>query len=175
MSSDASSIKAVLFDWGDTVMRVFPRCPGAMAHWPHVEATDGVGDALATLHGRYRLAMITNAADSDEALVREALRRVALNDFFDVVLTARELGVHKPDPAFFSLAAQVAGCRPEEAVMVGDDYRADIAGARRAGLRTVWYNPGGVPLPTGAEPPDTRIASMSELVPALERLAGGKH
>jgi len=35
-------IRALIFDWGDTVMRVFPEFSGPMAHWPRVEAVHGI-------------------------------------------------------------------------------------------------------------------------------------
>jgi len=127
------------------------------------------------LHRRYKLALVTNAADSGEALVRAALRRVSLDEFFDVVLTARELGMRKPDPAFFTLAVHVLGCRPAEAVMVGDDYDVDVLGACRAGLRAVWFNPEHRPRP--AAPADySEVNGLPDLPAAIERLdrsAGG--
>jgi len=46
--------------------------------------------------------------------------------------TALVLG--KPSPDFFAGALASMECRPEDAVMVGDDAEADVAGALRAGL-----------------------------------------
>jgi len=46
--------------------------------------------------------------------------------------TAVVLG--KPAPEFFDAALASMGCAPAEAVMVGDDAEADVAGALRAGL-----------------------------------------
>jgi len=46
--------------------------------------------------------------------------------------TATVLG--KPAPEFFAAALASIGCPPEDAVMVGDDAEADIAGSLRAGL-----------------------------------------
>ncbi|HEU4945921.1 MAG TPA: TIGR01458 family HAD-type hydrolase [Kribbella sp.] len=48
----------------------------------------------------------------------------------------------KPDPAFYARAVQVLGLPRSEVVMVGDDIRADVDGAQRAGL-------GGVLVRTG--------------------------
>ncbi len=154
-------------------MRVFPHVPGPMARWPQVEATPGVAEALAALHGRYRLALVTNAADSGEALVRVALRRVELEGHFDVVLTARELEERNPDPSYITLAAHVLRCRPDDAVKVGDDYDADVAGAVRAGLRAIWYNPAGVSAPPISPPAPAQIRRMSELETAIDQLAAG--
>jgi HAD superfamily hydrolase (TIGR01458 family) len=46
--------------------------------------------------------------------------------------TARVLG--KPSPDFFAAALASMDCPPENAVMVGDDAEADVAGALQAGL-----------------------------------------
>ncbi len=48
-------IKAILFDWGDTVMRVLPQYHGAMKDWPKVEAIPGIQDACANLAQRFKL------------------------------------------------------------------------------------------------------------------------
>ncbi|WP_026607840.1 TIGR01458 family HAD-type hydrolase [Methylocapsa acidiphila] len=62
--------------------------------------------------------------------------------------TGREATVlGKPAPAFFKLAIESMGLRPEETVMIGDDAEADVGGAMAAGLaailvRTGKYRPG---------------------------------
>ncbi len=56
--------------------------------------------------------------------------------------------VGKPAPEFFKSVLASIPCRPEEAIMVGDDAEADVAGALRCGLgvailvRTGKYRPG---------------------------------
>ncbi len=164
------TIQVVIFDWGDTVMRVFPECEGPMATWPRVEAVPGIETALGTLAPRCRLALATNAADSGETLVRAALRRAGLERYFDAVLTARELGARKPEPAFFERVLAALTCLPAGAVMVGDDYRADVVGARRAGLRTVWFNPAAAACPIGRPAHDAEVQAMAELPAALDRM-----
>ena len=163
-------IQAVLFDWGDTVMRVFPQFPGPMSQWPRVEAIPGIAEALAALQGRYVLALATNAADSGEKLVRAALSRVDLDRYFEYVLTARELGARKPDRAFFQVAVHALGFRPEEAVMVGDDYDADVVGARLAGLRAVWFKPTGTACHAADCQADAIVSCMADLPAAIAGL-----
>jgi putative hydrolase of the HAD superfamily len=51
-----------------------------------------------------------------------------------------EVGVRKPHPGFFAALVQSAGCRPEDVLMVGDDFSNDIEGARTAGLDAVFLN-----------------------------------
>lgn len=163
-------IQVVVLDWGDTVMRVFPEYEGPMANWPRVARVPGVEEALLALHPPYRLILATNAAESGEPLVRAALRRVGLERYFEAVLTAQELGVCKPDLAFFQALLREVGCVPLEAVMVGDDYQNDVTGAKRAGLWTVWFNPKASPCPLAHPVHDAEAKAMAELPAALEKL-----
>ena len=67
----------------------------------------------------------------------------------------------KPSPDFFEAASSSAGCRREEAVMVGDDAESDVAGALAAGVgeailvRTGKYLRGAE---HGVHPPPTAVA-----------------
>ena len=85
------------------------------------------------------------------------------------------MGVAKPNPGFYRLALDEAGVRPEEALMVGDSYRADVHGAWAAGMDAVWLNrhegmnitPDDEPLPTDVR----QIRSLDEL-PRIVRDGG---
>ena len=64
---------------------------------------------------------------------------------FDTCFYSCDLGVAKPDPAFFSLVADRVGAAPDELLLV-DDSRANIAGARDAGLHAEhWHHDEGLP------------------------------
>lgn len=148
-------------------MREIPGFDGPMADWPRVEAVPSAGEALRALHGRYVIAVATNAALSDERLVRAALARAGLAAYVSVVVTARDLGLSKPDPLFFRRVLERVGCSAAEAVMVGDGYGADIVGAKSAGLRAVWFNPAGVPCPLVHPVHDAEIRALPDLAPVL--------
>ena len=166
-------IRALVFDWGDTAMRVFPEFSGPMAHWPRVEAVNGIEDALRMAEPNYRLALVSNAIDSGPDLVRDALERVNLEGFFSGVFTARDLGATKPDDRFFKAILQRLDCTPGEVVMVGDHFETDIAGAKGAGLWTIWFNPTGKAIPQNGEgKADAVISSYSELENALLMISG---
>lgn len=62
---------------------------------------------------------------------------LGLDRQLDFVLASGAEGISKPDPAFFRLASARAGVPPGEALMVGDSYRADVEGARSAGMAAV--------------------------------------
>lgn len=62
--------------------------------------------------------------------------------YFDVVASSAELGVAKPNKLIFEKAFELAGCQPENAVMVGDRLDNDIIPAKSLGMKTVWIRKG---------------------------------
>jgi predicted HAD superfamily phosphohydrolase YqeG len=162
--------KVVLFDWGDTLMTLFPDYRGAMVDWPRVEVVPGVKEALGALQTVSTLAVATNAADSSAAQVLAALNRAGLGGYFTAVFTTHELGAAKPEPAYFEAALVALGCDPSEAVMVGDSFKIDILGAKRAGLRAIWYNPRLGAAPSMRPEQDGELAHMEDLPRLLQTL-----
>ena len=130
----------ILFDWGDTLMRGFPEFSGPMKNWPRVEAIPGAAETLSVLHADWLLALATNATDSDEAEIRAALRRVDLDRWLDKIYCYKKIGFRKPSSEFYNFILEDLGLSSDQAIMVGDDYEADVIGAARCGLRAVWLN-----------------------------------
>lgn len=133
-------MSCILFDWGDTLMRVFPEYDGAMADWPQVAALPGANEMLSALHPLYTLAVATNAKNSEEAEIWRALQRAGLADRLDKVYCFRSIGHLKPSQEFFTYILTDLRLSAHEVIMVGDDWETDIIGANRAGLRSVWLN-----------------------------------
>ncbi len=167
-------IDVVFLDWGNTLMVGDGAQDEPMVNWTHVAAMPGAHEALRRLRAHYRLIVATNAADSGVQDVRAALARVGLDALVDDVVSSHDVGARKPDPAFFRAALRAASAvqppAPRRAVMVGDSWINDVAGARAAGLRAIWLNPSGVGRPCGAPRPDAEIRGLHELPRALERL-----
>lgn len=157
-------IQAVVFDWGDTLMRDFAQFEGAMVHWPRVERMPGVMETLGSLKGRVVLCVASNAGDSDAELMGCALERSGIRHFFDRLWTSRELGAAKPAPAFFQAILRELGLDGQACAMVGNDYEKDIAPAKAAGMKTVWLALSPAPKAPDA---DAVIHSMKELAAAL--------
>ena len=130
----------LLFDWGDTLMRDFPEYSGPMAGWQRVEALPGAVETLERLHEGWTTALATNAAASNEAEIRLALRRVGLDGLVDRVYCFKAIGYPKPSTQFFAYILKDTGAPPDSHVMVGDDFERDILGANRAGLHAIWLN-----------------------------------
>ena len=114
--------------------------------------------ALCALHGRFVLCAASNALTESQ---RPRLR--SLEGLLDHVFLSEEMGLVKPDPAFFAHAARAAGARPDECLMVGDSLVSDIAGAASAGMHTCWLNRAGR-APSSGVLPEGEIRSLRELV-----------
>jgi HAD superfamily hydrolase (TIGR01549 family) len=109
----------------------------------------------------YRLAILANQPASRTGELR------ALGISADVLAMSDELGVAKPDPAFFARAQSLMGDPPPANVAyVGDRVDNDVLPALEAGMRAVWLRrgPWGViqQLPPG-EPPILAVATLTEL------------
>ncbi len=132
--------QAVLFDWGDTVMQVFPGCSGPMSSWPTVATVPGVETVIDEIHRKAEIALATNAASSGEREIRQALNRVGLEKRFDRVFCFETVGHKKPTPEFFHTVLDALRLEPEQVFMVGDNYEIDVLGATAVGIPSVWLN-----------------------------------
>lgn len=108
-----------------------------------------------------RVGMITNGPTE---IQRNKIIRLEIAELFPFVLISEEVGVWKPDPAIFQRALELGEAAPEEAVYVGDSPEHDIAGARAAGITSVWINRTGRAW-AGGPPPDYEIGNLRELFP----------
>lgn len=133
-------VKAIIFDWGDTLMRDFIQYNGPMVNWPYVEIIPGVKDALCQIYKNYICCVASNAGASDSKMMSEALERVGIKIYFKEFFTSQELGAKKPDFKFFQEILSRLGLEPYQVIMVGNDYNKDIKPAKIVGMRTILYS-----------------------------------
>ena len=88
----------------------------------------------------YTLGVVSNRSNPYQDEVDE----LDLADYFHFSLAAGEVEIWKPEPGIFEHAINMAGTTPEQTVYIGDNYFADVVGARRAGLQPVLYDPKGL-------------------------------
>ncbi len=92
---------------------------------------------LETLKSRgYRLGVISNT--SDDITVQRLIDREGLRPFFETIVTSAALGIRKPDARIFQVALDRLQVRPAAAAMVGDTLEADVLGANRLGIYSIW-------------------------------------
>ena len=102
------------------------------------------------------------------------LERIGLHMHFAHQISARDIGVAKPDARIFLAAAERLGVAPEQILHIGDDPELDVVGARDAGLRTAWINRAGHPWPGALGPkPDLDLRDLAALVEWLGRHVAG--
>lgn len=86
----------------------------------------------------WKIGLVTNG----EAGVQDAkVERLGLESLIDACVVSGAVGIRKPDPRIFELAAEVCGGSLEDAWMIGDGD-VDVIGAKYAGIRSVWLTRG---------------------------------
>jgi len=65
-----------------------------------------------------------------------------LADCLRHTLISEEVGINKPQPQIFRIALERNGVQADEAIMIGDSYSSDIAGAKAAGIDQIWIHQG---------------------------------
>lgn len=87
------------------------------------------------LHGRYRLALLSNATDELEWLLEH---RFGVHHLFEVVINSARVGVAKPDPQAYRLALEGLGLQPHEVLFIDDKPR-NIVAAEALGIPSVLF------------------------------------
>ena len=135
----------------------------------NVEMHEGAIETLEELR-RHKLAvgLTTNGMDSSEM---GKIRTVGIEPYFDNITISAEARVHKPEKPIFDLALSRANANADQAWFVGDHITNDIAGAVRAGLHAIYYNPTYLDTESSfanvVERPDYTIHSLPEILEYL--------
>ena len=99
---------------------------------------DDAIDTLDELRSRgLRFGCVTNRPYGGPTFVQE-VTELGLDDYFDVMSVSCELGYMKPHPKIYEHALAGMNIDPEDAVMVGDSLKADVAGAQALGMIGIW-------------------------------------
>jgi len=123
----------------------------------------GAAPLLAAVKRRARVAIVSNNLLEEQ---QDKLRQCDLSEYIDVLVVSEEAGMSKPDPRIFEITLDRLGCRPDEVVMVGDSWTADIAGAIASGIRPIWFNPLRLPRPD----PEVQVDELYALEPVDEAM-----
>lgn len=132
----------------------------------------GTTDRLARLSAGYRLAIISNWPLA--ATIDRYAEAAGWLPYLAAIVVSQRVGVIKPHPAIFGAARTALGePAPGRILHVGDDWTADVVGAKRAGWRAAYVRarpedsplPGSVP--DGSVVADLEIATLAELEVAL--------
>lgn len=122
-------------------------------------------DWLAERRDRYCLAVITNGF-SEAQLPK--MKSSGIDRYFDYFFLSEDIGFMKPDRRFFEAALRRMGVGAERCLVIGDDYKVDIAGAMAVGIPQVWYNPKAIALADAALPPTYEVRHLAEVKDIFE-------
>ena len=140
----------------------------------------GTTALLGRLAARYRLAILSNWPLA--TTIDRYAEAAGWSTFLAAIVVSQRVGTIKPQPAIFEAASAALGGPPRASILhVGDDWDADVVGARRMGWRAAYVTgrPADSPLPgsargDAADPdlrPDLEIEDVFGLEAGLEALA----
>ncbi len=119
--------------------------------------------ALHRLHETHRLGIVSNIWSSSDLYLRE-LERVDIRNLFDVIIFSSDHGCVKPSPDLFAKAVETLDADRSKIAFVGDSLKHDIAGAKAAGLSSVWINTGINRIDQGTPVPELIIKDLQDLI-----------
>jgi HAD superfamily hydrolase (TIGR01509 family) len=140
------------------------------AHWiPEPEALP----VLTQLKGEgYRMALISNGAD--DANTQVLVDKLGARDLFEIVISSAAIGIRKPNPRIFIEVLRQMKLNSKEVVMVGDTLSADVLGAQKSGIFSIWIKKRGDTHRNRIDSkiifPDRQIDNLSELPDLLMNL-----
>ena len=97
---------------------------------------DGAIEILEYLKPKYRLFIITNGF---REVQDKKLKNSNIKHYFEAIYDSESVGVKKPDPKIFRHALIDSGSKSQESLMVGDNYEADVLGAKKLRIKTLHF------------------------------------
>ena len=99
-------------------------------------------EALEYLSGKYRLYILSNGF---RELQEQKMRSAGILHYFRKIVLSEDIGAHKPFPAIFNFAMSATQSEFRTSLMIGDNWKNDVAGARDVGMDQGYYCPDAEP------------------------------
>ena len=104
---------------------------------------DGALDFVRRVKENISGARIYIASNGAAANAKGRLASTGLDRYTDGIFISEDLGVTKPDAAFFDICLNRIGEPASSCIMIGDSLSSDMLGAKNASLDSVWFMPSG--------------------------------
>ena len=98
---------------------------------------DGALEILKYLQPTYKMHIITNGFNEVQY---KKIENSGIKSYFNKIITSEEVGVKKPNPKIFKYALDKAEALSKESIMIGDNWEADIMGAKNVGLDVIYFD-----------------------------------
>jgi HAD superfamily hydrolase (TIGR01662 family) len=154
-------IRAIAFDMGGTLFHEDYAATRSLRTTPFAE------HVLEQLSHYATLVVATNSNYS-EGQIGNLLERLHIRPYFSHIFTSQTVVAMKPQPHYFEFMLRELALAPDQVIMVGDTYLQDIAGAKRAGLWTIWLTGSASEAPDA----DAVISGLRGAPPAIAWIDG---
>ncbi|HGX3400212.1 HAD family hydrolase [Acinetobacter nosocomialis] len=102
-------------------------------------AFENAQKTIQNLHAQgYTLGLVSNGKTPFQEHNFYAL---GITDYFSTIVISEAIGLRKPDPAIYLYACTQLGCKPSDCIFIGDNPKADIEGAKKVGMQTIFFHP----------------------------------
>ncbi|MDD5489220.1 MAG: HAD family hydrolase [Candidatus Moranbacteria bacterium] len=101
---------------------------------PHVALYPEVKSVLEELSQKYSLSVASFAQSS---YTKRELEELGIAKYFSRFIFSSDIGYKKTDPEFYRICLRITGKKPEECLMVGDNYLQDIVIPKSVGLYAI--------------------------------------
>lgn len=119
--------------------------------WKNRKPVDSAFELLEMCkHEGIPVVVITNG---NKEMQERTLNETGLGGLIDEMLVPENSGQLKPGTILFQKAAEIAGGRKSNTVMIGDSWNHDVMGAINFGVRPIWISNGATPAPGEAKVP----------------------
>lgn len=131
-----------------------------------IKMTEAMKKLLENLSGKMKLGIVTNGPTQHQW---DKVNALGVEQWIpkEHILISGEIGIAKPDTGIFAAELGRLDLQKEDVCYVGDSFENDIAGAKGAGWKAVWYNHRGHEV-TGDVMPDYIVRTEKELIVLLE-------
>ena len=128
---------------------------------------EGAPSLLMQLSKQYALYLASNGTASVQ---HSRIERSGIARYFQGIFISEELGVNKPDPAYFDACfRKIPDFDPRSAIILGASLTSDILGGLNAGILTCRFNPKALP-PREDIQPHFEISKLSQFLALLEQI-----
>ena len=101
-----------------------------------IHLNNGLVDLLIRLKGKeYKLGIVSDGTIDEQTYT---LSKMGIIYLFDTIIISEAIGVNKPDRRMFEAVINDLAIEPENIFIIGDDFKKDIIGGKKCGLKTIW-------------------------------------
>ena len=104
---------------------------------------DGALEFVRKIRGNIPDARIYIASNGATINAKGRIASTGLDRYIDGLFISEDMGVTKPDAAFFDICLAQIGEPKSSCIMIGDSLSSDMLGAKNASLDSVWFMPSG--------------------------------